>query len=114
MKSSKHQPPSSREIPGANVQTVRARTFPERGRSLARSASVDGKGFGFFNDLIAVTALRPGTGRAPSETGRARHSVRAVVWLATGGAHGVTRPTSLMISDWCFSEGWCLEFGGLR
>ena len=25
--------------------------------------------------------------------GRARHSVRAVVWLAGNGAHGVTRPT---------------------
>ena len=27
------------------------------------------------------------------EAGRARHSVRAVVCLAKGGAHGVTRPT---------------------
>ena len=26
-------------------------------------------------------------------TGRARHSVRAVVGLVTPGAHGVTRPT---------------------
>ena len=27
------------------------------------------------------------------DTGRARHSVRAVVCLAQSGAHGVTRPT---------------------
>jgi hypothetical protein len=85
MKSSQHQPPSSREIPSTNVQTVRTRTFPERGRSLARSACVDGKGFGFFNDLIAAPALRPGTGRAP-----------------------------LMFSAWCFSGAWRLEFGGFR
>jgi hypothetical protein len=26
--------------------------------------------------------------------GRARHSVRAVVWLVGNGAHGVTRPTN--------------------
>jgi hypothetical protein len=31
--------------------------------------------------------------------GRARHSVRAVVCLAKGGAHGMTRPTSLIRAE---------------
>ena len=45
---------------------------------------------------------------------RARRSVPATLGLAYDGAHGVTRPTSLMFSAWCFSGCWSLEFGGLR
>ena len=34
-----------------------------------------------------------GRGTLQRSQGRARHSVRAVMWLAKIGAHGVTRPT---------------------
>jgi hypothetical protein len=114
MKSSKRQHPSSREIPSLNFQPADSRTFLERGRSLTRSTPTRGKMFGFANALLASHALRPGTGRAPEETGRARHSVRAVVCLARPGAHGVTRPTSLELGAWSFSGCWSLGFGGLR
>ena len=46
--------------------------------------------------------------------GRARHSVRAACCQAKDGAHGVTRPTGLVLDAWRFTGCWMLDVGAFE